>query len=87
MMDRVANATFNEETKTYEVPQASEPTLGNVVSAMRKVSRSITEDLAAIQNLATESGRKAQVANGSSHHVKPQVDMSMSRNASIRVTS
>lgn len=75
MMDRVANATFNKETKTYEVPQASEPTLGNVVSAMRKVARSISDDLAAIQNLATESGRKAQVANGSSHHVTPQVSM------------
>jgi hypothetical protein len=75
MMDRVANATFNKETKTYEVPQSSEPTLGNVVSAMRKVARSISDDLAAIQNLATESGRKAQVANGSSHHVTPQVSM------------
>ena len=73
IMDRIPNASFHKEGKYYLVPAASAAVLGDQVRALRKMSKSIAEDMGSITELATQSARKLQEDNGN-FRSKPQVN-------------
>lgn len=73
IVDRIPNATYHKDAKFYLVPTASAAVLGDKVRDMRKMAKAIAEDLGSITELATQSARKAQEANGN-FRAQPQVN-------------
>ena len=73
VVDRIPGASFHKESRSYLVPTSSQKVLGEQVPALRKMAKSIAEDMRSIMELATQSARKAQAENGNTRG-QPQVN-------------
>ena len=73
MMDRVLNAVFNKESKTYAVPSGSAVQLAKVVGAMRVENRAIEAEFKSIKALANLTGLNAQKDHGTAIGAIPQI--------------